>query len=77
MKLIPVRMDEKPAKKKFQPKKKFQRSREGFAARGEDQVSKLVERVEVLENLVDELLAGKRKRSEYMVEYMRKRRADE
>jgi hypothetical protein len=35
----------------------------------------LSDRVDALEQIVDELLAGKRKRSEYMREYMRKRRA--
>lgn len=35
----------------------------------------LEERVESLEQIVDELLAGKRKRSEYMKQYMRDRRA--
>ncbi len=35
----------------------------------------LQDRVEALEQIVDELLAGKRKRSEYMKQYMRDRRA--
>jgi len=35
----------------------------------------LLERVVALEQIVDELLAGKRKRSEYMKGYMRDRRA--
>ena len=35
----------------------------------------LTERLECLEQIVDELLAGKRKRSEYMKQYMRDRRA--
>lgn len=35
----------------------------------------LMERLEALEQIVDELLAGKRKRSEYMKRYMRDRRA--
>jgi hypothetical protein len=35
----------------------------------------LDERVTQLEQIVDELLAGKRKRSEYMKQYMRDRRA--
>jgi hypothetical protein len=35
----------------------------------------LQDRVTALEQIVDELLAGKRKRSEYMKQYMRDRRA--
>jgi len=35
----------------------------------------LQDRVVALEQIVDELLAGKRKRSEYMKAYMRDRRA--
>lgn len=35
----------------------------------------LEERLEALEQIVDELLAGKRKRSEYMKVYMRDRRS--
>jgi len=38
-------------------------------------IAELAERVEMLEQIVDELLAGKRKRSEYMKQYMRDRRA--
>jgi len=37
----------------------------------------LQDRVTALEQIVDELLAGKRKRSEYMKQYMRDRRARE
>jgi hypothetical protein len=36
----------------------------------------LLERVVALEQIVDELLAGRRKRSEYMKIYMRDRRAN-
>lgn len=37
----------------------------------------LAERVEVLETIVYELLSGKRRRSEYMKQYMRDKRAEE
>lgn len=40
-------------------------------------LSELSARVAALEKIVDELLSGKRKRSEYMREYQRDRRAQE